>query len=265
MVRIACFLLFVTASADAMIARAGLRRPPTSLRLAAPVARPVTASPRMMPADGDVDVAALLKYPTATVVQVGLIAGALAALDKAGFGSLPTPCAIPLFAFLALRTRVFSFLDSSRPDRKAQGGAATPRETKRPSWTPPGIAFPIIWSTITLLRVAASTMIFEANGHVLCSRPILALMVHLACGDTWNSITNVERRLGVSFSAVFAVLGSVCWAVFEYSKVDLRAAYVLLPNAVWISIATVLTGAIWQLNTPLQPLLPRTGEVKKPA
>lgn len=214
------------------------------------------AGPLAPPPAEAVDVANLFKYHAATAVQVALIAGALAALDRLGFARLPTPCAVPLFAFLALRSRVFSSLDNSRPNRKAQNGAATRQETKRPGWTPPGIAFPIIWGTITLLRVAASTLVFAKNGRVLCSRPILALVAHLAIGDTWNSITNVERRLGVSFSGVFYVLASVCWAVLEFSKVDRAAAYVLLPNAIWISIATVLTGSIWRLNTPLQPLLP---------
>jgi tryptophan-rich sensory protein len=231
----------------------------------AAAAEPALEEPPAQPAvqpSGGVAVRDLLKYSFASGSQLFLIATALALLDIAGFSRLPLPFAFPLFAFLGLRSRVFSCLDNSRPDRKAQGGKATPLDTKRPSWTPPGIAFPIIWSTITLLRSISATMVYRANGRVLCSTPILALMLHLVCGDTWNSITNVERRLGVSFAAVFTVLASVCYAVFQFSKVSRPAAFVLLPNAIWISIATFLTGAIWKLNTPLQPLLPARGDGK---
>ncbi|KAG8467801.1 hypothetical protein KFE25_006853 [Diacronema lutheri] len=269
----ALVLLVALSPTEALLPRAlGARRAPIvrpGLRSRAVPARMTTAdagAPDRDAADaGGVDVAHVSRYGGATALEVGLIAATLAALDRVGFGRLPLACAVPLFAFLALRTRVFSVMDNSRPNRKAQGGAATPSETKRPSWTPPGIAFPIIWGTITLLRVASSTMVYAAKGRVLCTRPILALMVHLAVGDTWNSITNVERRLGVSFIAVFAVLASICWAVFEFSRVDRLAALILLPNAVWITIASVLTGAIWRLNTPLQPLLPMRNDGKKRA
>jgi tryptophan-rich sensory protein len=207
----------------------------------------------------------VFKYASASLLQLALIGAALASLDYVGFGKLPPACAFPLFVFLSLRSRVFSILNNARPNRKAQDGKATPSDIKRPGWTPPGIAFPIIWLSITVLRAISSTMIVAAlreGGEGLFSRPILALMLHLVFGDTWNSITNVERRLGVSFLAVFSVLASVCYAVFEFSLVSRQAAFVLLPNAVWISIASVLTGAIWRINTPVQPLLPMKGDGK---
>jgi len=60
----------------------------------------------------------------------------------------------------------------------AQGGSATPVEVKRPSWTPPGIAFPFIWLTITALRAASSLVVFKATGRVLCSPALLVLALH---------------------------------------------------------------------------------------
>ncbi|KAJ1623993.1 TspO/MBR family-domain-containing protein [Pavlovales sp. CCMP2436] len=249
-------------SADAVALRAvGLRPAPILVRSSPAMASQVQLSDAA-PASGGVEWGSIAKYTFATGLQFAMIAAALAGLDRAGFAQLPTACAVPLFAFLGLRSRVFSSLDNRRPDRKAQEGGATPTDVKRPSWTPPGIAFPIIWSTITLLRTISATMVFAANGRVLCSAPILALVSHLVCGDTWNSITNAERRLGVSFAFVFAVFGSACYAVYEFSKVKQLAAYILLPNAVWISIATVLTGAIWRINEPVQPLLPARGDGK---
>ena len=37
----------------------------------------------------------------------------------------------PLFFFLSLRSRIFSFIPARRPDRDAQGGAPTPQEVHR--------------------------------------------------------------------------------------------------------------------------------------
>jgi len=208
------------------------------------------------------DAGDLAKYVFGTSAQVGLIALALRCLDAAGAAALPAPCAAPVFAFLSLRSRVFSCLDNRRPDRASQGGAATPQDTKRPRWTPPGIAFPIIWSTITLLRTISATMVWVACGKTFTCVPLLALMAHLSMGDTWNSITNAERRLGVSFLAVFGVLSTVYWTVYQFYQVKAAAGLILLPSAVWITIATVLTGTIWRINKPLQPLWPVKGDGK---
>ena len=61
-------------------------------------------------------------------------------------GTTPAPLVPPLFALLSLRSRIFSLLPANRPPR---GGfdvegkrTATPAETIRPSWTPPGLEGP---------------------------------------------------------------------------------------------------------------------------
>ena len=79
-------------------------------------------------------------------------------------------------------------------------------------------------------------------------------------GDTWNCITNVERRLGVSMVGCLAVWGSVFRAVraFAVSPAP-KAAYVLAPSLAWISVACVLTASIWNLNGR-PPVYPAAGD-----
>lgn len=162
-----------------------------------------------------------MKYNTATVLEFALLASAFRGIDA--LGSIPGFCVPPLFAFLSLRSRVFSPLPASRPDRSAQAGKATPIEVKRPSWTPPGIAFPIIWTSISLLRATSALLSWRACGRSLFCAPLLALALHLSIGDTWNCITNVERRLGTSALGVLSVWGSVIAAVvFAYRATPVR-------------------------------------------
>ena len=90
-------------------------------------------------------------------------------------------------------------------------------------------------------------------------------MLHLCVGDTWNCVTNIEQRLGVSAVGVLAVLASVYTAVAVYYKTTPLAGLLLAPSACWITIASVLTWTIWSINEPRQPLLPREGEGKNAA
>lgn len=183
------------------------------------------------------------KYAVATSTQFGLLYGALRLMDP----WFPSFGVGPLFAFLSLRSRIFSLLDNSRPDVEAQDGGATPKDIARPRWTPPGIAFPFIWLTITVLRAVSAAIVYEGS---LTSPALLGLLLHLCVGDTWNTITNVEKRLGVSAIGCFLVLFTVFNAVKLFDAVNPVAAMVLAPSLAWISIATVLTTNIWLINNP---------------
>lgn len=97
-------LLVLLAGVSALRPYAGLAAP----RL------PLAASVRMSnaPATGGIDWAQTVKYPLATVAQAGLIATLFRAVDACV--QLPAPLVPPLFAFLSLRSRLFSLLPADR-------------------------------------------------------------------------------------------------------------------------------------------------------
>ena len=64
------------------------------------------------------------------------------------------------------------------------------------------------------VRRYSSTLVWEAQGHLL-DPTLLALVLHLAVGDTWNTVNNVERRMGAAVPGVVCVWGSVVFAAFQ--------------------------------------------------
>ena len=164
------------------------------------------------------------------------------------------------FGFNALKSRVFSPLNASRP--KVEGEKDAIKERRRPSWMPPPIAFPIIWTTIAVLRAVSSVVVFSTTG-TLNNPAHFAMLLHLAVGDTWNSINNTEKRLGTAVVGVCAVLASVYNVVYQYWSVTPKAGVLIAPSAVWITVATVLVYTIWKINPredgtrePLWPMKP---------
>ena len=95
---------------------------------------------------------------------------------------------------------------------------------------------------------------------------IFAMLAHLAIGDTWNSINNVEKRLGTACVGVGFVLLSVYNVVFQYLRVDRTAGALIAPSAVWITVATALVWTIWTLNPRAdgtrEPLAPRRARAR---
>lgn len=200
---------------------------------------------------------AVLNYLSATGLQWSLILTFLHILQIKGLNKmkdllvpvLMIPVAEPLvfvlFFFLSLRSRIFSPLTNTRP--RASKSDPVFKERVRPSWMPPPLAFPIIWTTITFLRTISSTLIYKTTGTLLCPE-VFAIMAHLSIGDTWNTINNVENRLGTAFGGVLFVWGSVLYTVYKYYKTAPLAGYILAPSAVWLSVASFLVFSIWRLN-----------------
>ena len=164
-----------------------------------------------------------------------------------------------LMAFFSVRSRIFSPLDNSRPN--ADKNDTVFKDRLRPSWQPPPIAFPIIWSNIALLRAISATIIFNTTGTLLCN-PLFAFMFHLSCGDTWNTINNVEGRLGTAALIVPSVLITAAYTTFQYYQVRPLAAKLLSPSVLWLLIANCLVFTIFKINNTGRKyaLFPAKGE-----
>ncbi|EAZ92924.1 TspO/MBR family protein [Crocosphaera chwakensis] len=204
------------------------------------------------------DSKALLIYLGGTVVQIGLMVLALSGMEWVVSqlvldnipSWLPTAIASVFFAVLTLRSRLFSPLDNTRSSGRYQ-------QVIRPNWAPPPLAFPIIWMTIGVLRVISSVLVWQAVGENFLAVPLIVFVIHLALGDTWNTIFTVEGRLGVAVPVVIMGpwLSAIVVTVFYWQTV-LLAGLLLVPSVIWITVACVLVYSIWRLNgcEPWYPL-----------
>ena len=206
----------------------------------------------------------LLYYSPSLFIQIGLFKCLFQLFDTISInrGRPFHPVLVGvIFAFFSLRSRVFNILDNSRPDRARviakENNVGGFNDRKMPSWTPPGVFFPIMWLLIiTPLRAVSSVLVYQHTGKF--SNPaLLALMLHLSIGDVWNHVelthvynhvNNIEKDYKKSVVVVGGVWLSVLHAVRSFYNVLPRAGYILAPSAAWISVASVLTYQIWQLN-----------------
>eukprot|EP00931_Biecheleriopsis_adriatica_P104267 TRINITY_DN78955_c0_g1_i1.p1 TRINITY_DN78955_c0_g1~~TRINITY_DN78955_c0_g1_i1.p1 ORF type:complete len:300 (+),score=54.38 TRINITY_DN78955_c0_g1_i1:15-914(+) len=218
----------------------------------------------------ELDTEAVGTYAVSAAVQIAAIAAFFAALDTAVTSTgaqLPDWSVFVLFFGMSLRSRIFSPLDNSRPDAtKAARGETTGgfNDREMPSWTPPGIFFPIMWIVIVApLRAASSVLVWQQVGH-FCDVTILVLMFHLTVGDTWNTVNNVERRLGAAVPGVLCVWASALAAAFAYYQVSQLAGQLLLPTCLWITVAAALVTDTWRVNNSNgdEPLFPYRGEAR---
>jgi tryptophan-rich sensory protein len=207
----------------------------------------------------ELDVRAVLVYKLGTILQIGVMILVLLGMEKlvilidsnsslpSWFSTLATGL---FFALLSIRSRIFSLLDNTRSRQ-------TYDQVIRPRWSPPPLVFPIVWMIIAVLRVISSVLIWQEMNHKLLVLPFILFVIHLAVGDTWNTIFTVERRLGAAVPVV--ILGpwlSAIVVTVVYWQTNPLAGMILSFSCLWLTVAAVLVFRIWQLNgsEPLYPL-----------
>lgn len=203
-----------------------------------------------------VDIEAMAKYATAAITQLSLISTFFFIIDQlltktATATTLPSPLTWILCYAFSLKSRTFNPLNNARPNRqKAIQDQQSDGFNDRiqPSWTPPGVVFPIMWLLIIgPLRATSSTMIINSLGSYF-TLPFMSFMAHLTCGDIWNTINNTEKRYGTSALGIVFVYVSALHAAWQYYQVNALAGKLLGATAIWLSIASALIIQTWRLN-----------------
>mmetsp|Transcript_8707 Transcript_8707/g.10984 ORF Transcript_8707/g.10984 Transcript_8707/m.10984 type:complete len:315 (-) Transcript_8707:87-1031(-) len=205
-----------------------------------------------------IDYEAITKYGIAAITQLSVLSALFAGLDQilslTEMSVLPSPITWILCYALSLKSRVFNPLNNSRPNLKKtegegeEGGSAGFNDRIQPSWTPPGFIFPIVWILIVSpLRATSSTILINSLGGYF-TLPLMSLMLHLTCGDVWNTINNTEKRYGTSVLGISFVYFSALHAAWRYYEANAFAGELLAATAIWLTIASSLIIQTWRLN-----------------
>jgi len=215
-------------------------------------------------------------------LQVGLIGSGLFAIDSLAAVLPKVPSVVTttltamLFLGLSVKSRAFNPLRNTRPNRtKAMNGEATTGFNDRvmPSWTPPGVTFPVMWVLVVApLRAFATVCAAASCGGHLLNWATMSLILHLSIGDTWNTVNNVERRTGAAVPGVLLVWGSCLNAVLTHAQLPMPPTGLLqLPapavalgvTLVWITVAATLVIDTWRVNGK-EPLYPVKRDADQP-
>ncbi|MGY6530085.1 MAG: TspO/MBR family protein [Cyanobacterium sp.] len=144
--------------------------------------------------------------------------------------------------FFTIRSRLFSPLDNTRSRKQYD-------QVIRPKWAPPAFVFPVVWISIGVLRVVSSYLVWQELNQNFLALPLIVFTIHLALGDTWNTIFTVEGRYALAVPVVIMgpLLSSFILA-YAYGQILPVAGWLIFPSCVWLIVASVLVISIWQLN-----------------
>lgn len=119
----------------------------------------------------------------------------------------------------------------------------------KPSFSPPNWLFGPVWTILyTLMGIAAFMLWRERSRLTHASRALNYWWLQLFLNAIWTPIFFGYRHLGLALIVILLLWLAIAATIWQAWKADHRISFVLLPYLAWVSFATALNFALWQLN-----------------
>lgn len=115
----------------------------------------------------------------------------------------------------------------------------------KPSWTPPKWLFPVAWSLLYVCMAAAGARVAMLEGNGLA---MAFWALQIAVNTLWTPVFFGLQNIRAGMMVIVMLWLSVAACMLEMWQIDWIAGALFVPYLVWVTVATALNGAVWQLN-----------------
>lgn len=114
--------------------------------------------------------------------------------------------------------------------------------------TPPGWVFPVAWTTLYItIGLALYAFLVRAPAHARRG-PLAVFGAQLVLNGLWSWIFFGRHAVGAALFEIVVLWVAIVATILAFARHSLVAAKLLLPYLAWVSFATYLNFAVWQLN-----------------
>lgn len=115
----------------------------------------------------------------------------------------------------------------------------------KPSFTPPSIAFPIVWTTLYVLMALAAARVAPLPG----AQYALALWaLQIALNTLWTPVFFGLHRMWAGLAIIVLLWLVIAAMIVVFWRLDRLAGALLVPYLAWITVAGSLTVGLIRLN-----------------
>jgi len=123
------------------------------------------------------------------------------------------------------------------------------KSLNKPTWTPPGWAFPVVWTSLYVLMGIASWLVYRQGGFKHQWLPLVVYVISLVFNFAWTPIFFGAHRIDAALIEIIALWVIVLATIALFWRAYVWAGVLLIPYIIWISIATHLTAYIFYNNS----------------
>ena len=129
------------------------------------------------------------------------------------------------------------------------GNMASFKNLKKPFFTPPSIAFPIIWTMLYILMGISSYLICcNKTDKKFKKRACFFYLIQLLVNTLWSLFFFRFGWFLFAFFWLLLLIALVIVMIIKFYKLKPLAAYLQIPYLLWLVIASILNISIVRLN-----------------
>lgn len=121
----------------------------------------------------------------------------------------------------------------------------------RPSWAPPAWLFGPAWTLLFLLMAVAAWLVWRRAGFRGARGALWLFIGHLGVNALWSWLFFYWKLGAASFIEVLLLWALILATLVAFWRRSRLAGVMLLPYLGWVSFASALNYACWQLNPGL--------------
>lgn len=118
-------------------------------------------------------------------------------------------------------------------------------QLNKPSWTPPGWAFPVVWTVLYIMIAIAGWKVWQAHGLGLV---VAVWAIQMVLNASWSWIMFGRQQIGWALLDAGGMWISIAAFIALAWPVSQTAALLFMPYLLWVTIAFVLNLRIFQMN-----------------
>jgi benzodiazapine receptor len=125
------------------------------------------------------------------------------------------------------------------------GTAEEYRSLRQPAWAPPSWLFGPVWTVLYAMIALAGWLVWRRVGF---TRPLAVYTAQLVLNAIWTPLFFGAGRYGLALVDIAVLWLLIGATIFSFWRVRRSAALLLVPYWLWVTFATALNFAIWNLN-----------------
>jgi len=119
------------------------------------------------------------------------------------------------------------------------------RDLRKPSWTPPDWAFPVVWSMLYFMIAVAGYLVWMTDP----ASPAMALwFIQLVLNAAWSYLFFGRRDMVTALADVSGMWLSILGFIILAWPISPVASLLFVPYLMWVSVASALNFRVWRLN-----------------
>ena len=130
------------------------------------------------------------------------------------------------------------------------GGSMDDFETvNKPSFSPPGFLFPIVWTILYILMGISSYLVcVNKTDKKFVDRACIIYVLQLIVNVLWTPIFFRFKLYFVAFLWILLLIALVVFMIIKFYKIKHLSGLLQVPYLLWLIFASILNFSIFMLN-----------------